>query len=92
MRWLKRQALAFFGQGGFQLGQRRAAPGRDHQLAGLVAHDALVSPGVQHLAREALAPKIFAATTAQAQSAAIRSGLAHGVDEGIELSFHGQRW
>jgi hypothetical protein len=37
-----------------------------------------------------LAPKIFAATTAQAQGAAIRTGLAHGIDEGVELSFHGQ--
>jgi hypothetical protein len=39
-----------------------------------------------------LAPKIFAAATAQAQSAALRSGMAHGVDEEIELSFHGPRW
>jgi hypothetical protein len=39
-----------------------------------------------------LAPKVFAAAATQTQSAAIRTGLADGIDEGIELSFHGKGW
>ena len=54
MRWFKRQALAFFGQSGFQLGQWRAAAHGDDQFAGLVTHDAPISTGVEHIARQVI--------------------------------------
>ena len=65
MRGLKRQALALVGQRGLQLRQRCAATGRDHQLAGLVTHDAAVGSGVEYFTTESFARKVLAATAAQ---------------------------
>ena len=49
------------GQGGFELGQRRATAGCDHQLAGFVADEAAVATGVQHLAAQPLVAHQLAA-------------------------------
>ena len=92
VRWLKRQALTVGGQSGLQLGQRRASTGGDEELARLVADDAAVAPRVQDFARQGRAPKVFAATAAQAQLAAVGRGGAHGVDEVLALCFHGLGW
>ena len=90
VRRLKRQALAFFGKRCFQFGQRRSATGRDHQLAGLVAHDATVGTRIEHITRQALTPKVFTPAAAQAHSAPKGSGGANGIDEGSEFSIHAQ--
>ena len=86
------QALALVGQCGFQLGQRRAAAGGDDQLAGFIAEDARVGPGVQHLALQRGPPEILAAAPAQAQGAAVRGGRTHGIDQVLALSVHGAGW
>jgi hypothetical protein len=68
MRRLECQALALFGQHGFQLCQRGAATRRHHQLTGLVADDAAVGAGVEHcVAGRGGAVKMFAVAALDTQ-------------------------
>ena len=92
VRRLEGQRLALFGQSGLQLDQGRAATGGDDKLAGLVADDALVAAGVEHLALQGSAPEILGATTAQAKLAAVGRGRTNGVDEVLALCVHGTGW
>ena len=83
MRRLKRQALALPVEHRFQLGQRRARTHGDHQFAGLVADDAAVGAGVQHIgAGRGFAIKRFAVAALDAQRLLAGSRLA---DERLEL-------
>ena len=92
VRRLEGQRLALFGQSGLQLDQGRAASGGDDQLAGLVADDALVAAGVEHLALQGCAPEVLGATTAKAKLAAVGRGRTNGVDEVLALCVHGKGW
>jgi len=95
-RWLKGQALAFFSQCGFELGQWRAGTHGDHQFAGLVANDALVRCGVEQLALQRFAIKVFAAAAANAQWGALCRSSLNVINEVLQGGVHGysrvKRW
>ena len=63
----KRQTLIFFSQDSFQLRQRRASTHGDDQLTRLVARDTRQTRGVQNLALQRLAVKVFGATATNAE-------------------------
>jgi len=99
VRWLEGKALTLVGQRCLDLGQGRATPSGYDQLAGLVAQDAAVGGGVQHLTLQGLAQKVFGAATAQTQRLTALGGLKDAVREMLEgwlqsvlHGQHGSRW
>ncbi len=61
------QHLPGFIERGFQLGKRRAGTHGDHQFGGVVADDAAVRAGVEHLPFDRTAEKGFAVAALDAQ-------------------------
>lgn len=89
MGWLRRQALAFFGQYGLQIGQRRTGARRHHQFTGLIAHDAVEWAGVQHLAVQRKAVKVLGAPAADAQGSVRGGSNVDTVNNLAKGEFHG---
>jgi hypothetical protein len=81
--------LALLSQGGFQLRQGRAGAHRHHQLAGLVADDAVQTAGVQNSALQLQGMKVFAAAPANAQWRRISNGSAYALKRLVKGGIHG---
>ena len=84
LRRLESQHLAFFGQHGLQLGQRRAALCRDVEFSRLIGNDAAVAGHIKHLASQHAAVEILAASATDAQLRLAGMRRLDGADEIVE--------
>ncbi len=88
MRRLESEHLAAFAHRRLDFGELRAAARGDHELGGLVGHDAVVAARIEHLAFERLAVEILGAAAAHSQRALRSSRIAHRFGQLLERRIH----